>query len=364
MAATKPTLFEVLGAELPALAAEGNVRPFAAGQVVFSAGDPGDGFYVVTEGRVRITAVVGQNEPRVLAMIGPGDFFGEMAVVDDAPRSATATADVATRALFLGRDQMLGLLEGRPHLALSLLRAFSDRMRMLNQKYVDEMLQAERMAVVGRFAGGIVHDFKSPLTIIGMSAELAAQDETTPERRRSAQATIARQVDRMNNMLHDLIAFAKPGARVANLQPVGFAGFAGPLLREIRDEVAPRRVDLRTQEPIPDVPVRIDAPRLSRLFHNLVNNAVDAMAPAGGQVFVTFTLLPKALQVDIRDTGKGIPPEIAGSLFQPFATHGKKHGTGLGLSICKQIAEDHGGKIWVTSAPGQGATFSFTLPRS
>lgn len=367
MSSAKPTLFEVLGAELHALEAEGNVRRFEAGQIVFSAGDPGDGFYVVAEGRVAITAVVGQNEPRVLARIGPGDFFGEMAVVDDAPRSATATAEVPTRAFFLGRDQLLGLLEGRPHLALSLLRAFSDRMRMLNQKYVDEILQAERMAVVGRFAGGIVHDFKSPLTIIGLSAEVAAQDDTPPERRQSARAMIARQVERMNNMLHDLIAFTKPGARVANLQPVGFAAFAEPLLTDIREEVAQRsqrRVVLVTDGPLPDLPVRIDAPRLSRLLHNLANNAVDAMAGMEGRISIGVRVGPRELQVDVRDTGKGIPPEVAGKLFQPFATHGKKHGTGLGLSICKQIVEDHGGKIWAASQPGQGATFSFTLPRS
>ena len=66
--------------------------------------------------------------------------------------------------------------------------------------------------------------------------------------------------------------------------------------------------------------------------------------------------------MEVADTGRGIAPEVAQSLFRPFATHGKAHGTGLGLTICKKIVEDHGGRIWARSEPGKGATFLFTLP--
>src|SRR5882724_6159468 len=103
-----------LGEELQALAATGMSRSFKAGDFIFTAGDPGDGFYLVESGRVLISAVVGDNEPRVLATIGPGDFFGEMAVLDDAPRSATATAEVYTRTLFVERPRLLKLLKRRP----------------------------------------------------------------------------------------------------------------------------------------------------------------------------------------------------------------------------------------------------------
>ena len=82
----------------------------------------------------------------------------------------------------------------------------------------------------------------------------------------------------------------------------------------------------------------------------------------GGKIFLKFSLGDSELTVAVQDTGKGIAPAIAQSLFQPFATHGKAHGTGLGLSICRKIVEDHGGRIWADSVPGKGATFSFTLP--
>lgn len=350
-----------LSAELLALGADGLVREFLPHQIIFSAGDAGDGFYLVQSGRVRISAVVGPNEPRVLALIGPGDFFGEMAVVDQAPRSATAIAEVETRTIFLAREDLLRRLDHHPRLALTLVREFSLRMRALNQKYVDEIVQAERLATVGRFAGTIVHDFKNPLTVIGMAAELACMDHATPELRRKAQLRIAHQVDRMSNMLGELIEFTRPSGSRPNLRPVNFAAFMQPLAEEIAEEIAPRRVELVLQTPPPAIEMPLEVQRLSRVFYNLINNAVDEM-PNGGKVFLRFLPGADELRIDVQDTGRGIAPEIAQSLFQPFATHGKARGTGLGLSICRKIVEDHRGRIWAESTPGQGATFIFTLP--
>ena len=350
----------VLQTELQALHQAGQPRSFRAGEIIFSAGDPGDGFYTIEAGRVQILATFGGTEPRVLATISDGDFFGEMAVLDDAPRSATAKAETDTRATFLGREELLVLLESRPRLALNLIREFSSRMRNLNRKYVDEIIQAERLAVVGRFAATIVHDFKNPLTIIGLAAELACSDDTSPPMREKAQSKITRQVERMTNMLQELIEFTRPTGHRPTLRALNFARYMKPLGEEIRQEIADRGVKL-TMEPPPEIEVQIDPARLSRLFYNLLNNAVEAM-PEGGRIYLRFATTAQALQVDIEDTGKGIAPAVASTLFEPFTTHGKPHGTGLGLTICKKIAEDHGGRIWASSEPGKGARFSFTLP--
>ncbi len=355
-------LVGVLSEELRALESDGHIRNYAAGDVIFSEGEQGDGFYVVESGEVRISAVVGHNDPRTLAAIGPGDFFGEMAVVDDAPRSATATAETPVRAIFLGRDKLLQLLQNRPQLALNIVREFSIRMRALNQKYLDEIIQAERLAVIGRFAGTIVHDFKNPLTIIGLAAELACSEDTSPPMRHKAQNKIARQVERMTNMLQELIEFTKPSGQRPVVKLVDFARYMNPLAEEIRQEIADRGVKLILEDEPPTLPVQMDPKRLSRLFYNLLNNAVDEMSD-GGKIFLRFVPSAEELRIEVEDTGRGIAPEIAESLFRPFATHGKAHGTGLGLTICKKIVEDHGGRIWAeASKPGKGATFAFTLP--
>ena len=361
MSSSETRFVGALNDELRALGRTGHVHKFHDGTVIFSAGDAGDGFYLVESGSVEISAVIGNGLSRVLAMIRPGDFFGEMAVLDDAPRSATAKAVGETETYFLSRSDLLDVLERRPQFALNLIREFSLRMRTLNQKYADEILQAERLAVVGRFASTIVHDFKNPLTIIGLAAELACSDTTAPPMRHRAADRIARQVERMTNMLQELIEFTKPSGQKPFLQPVNFARYMNPLADEIRSEIAERGVKLELVNPPPEVDVQVNPQRLSRLFYNLLNNAVDEMSD-GGKIFIRFATEGGELRIEVEDTGRGIAPEIAQSLFQPFATHGKAHGTGLGLTICKKIVEDHGGKIWALSSPGKGATFCFTIP--
>lgn len=355
----------VLGEELQALAQPEHIRLFRAGEAIFSAGDPGDGLYVVASGRVEIVAIVPEGDDRPLGDIGPGGFFGEMAVIDEEPRSATARAAVDTKTFFFTTEQLLELLDGRPHLALTLVRefsrGFSNRMRAMNQKYLDDIIQAERLAIVGRFAGTIVHDFKNPLQVIGLAAELACHERTAPPMRLKAQSRITLQIERMTNMLQELIEFTKPSGQRPKLTAVNFSRYMNPLAEEIRTEIAERGVALEVSNPPPEISVAIQPQRLSRLFYNLLNNAVDEMS-GGGKIFLRFSVEGGAIQVEIEDTGRGIAPEIAQSLFQPFATHGKAHGTGLGLTICKRIVEDHGGKIWVRSEPGKGAIFVFTLP--
>jgi signal transduction histidine kinase len=101
--------------------------------------------------------------------------------------------------------------------------------------------------------------------------------------------------------------------------------------------------------------------RLRRVFFNLFHNATDAM-PDGGKILVRFQSSPEEVVTEIEDTGPGIAPEMAGRLFEPFATHGKAHGTGLGLSISKRIVEDHRGWMSARTEPNRGAIFAFGLP--
>jgi signal transduction histidine kinase len=350
----------LLNEELQALEHTAKMRRFQAGQTIFRAGDPGDGFYLVESGSVIISAVVG-NEARPLATVVAGEFFGEMALLDEAPRSATATAEVETRAFCIGREELLALLEHRPKLALNLIREFSHRVRSLNQKYIDEILQAERLAMVGRFARTIVHDFKNPLNVIGLAAEMAGMDIATPEMRGHAQVRICRQVARMTNMLNELLDFTRSTSSHLVLASVNYADYFSALSEEIGVEIAERGMQLRVERPLPAVAVQLEPQRLSRLLYNLINNAVEEMKP-GGVITLRASLRGAEIVTEVEDSGPGIAPEIAQRLFEPFATHGKQNGTGLGLSICKKIVEDHGGKISARSEPGKGATFIFTLP--
>jgi signal transduction histidine kinase len=142
---------------------------------------------------------------------------------------------------------------------------------------------------------------------------------------------------------------------------IDYKAYIEQLIDEIRPEIAIKSVTLEYLNPPPSVALRIDPQRLSRVFHNLIGNAADAMT-TGGTVKLSFSKSKREIITSLQDTGKGIAPEIMDRLFQAFATYGKSSGTGLGLSICKKIVQDHHGRIQARNAPGGGALFEFSLP--
>jgi signal transduction histidine kinase len=105
----------------------------------------------------------------------------------------------------------------------------------------------------------------------------------------------------------------------------------------------------------------MDETKMRRALYNIASNARDAM-DAGGQLTIATRAANGWVEFCVSDTGPGIPAEISETLFEPFVTHGKPTGTGLGLAIAKKAVEDHGGTISVETAPGQGATFTISLP--
>lgn len=348
--------------DLEALDSVAQVRALPAGEAAFREGDAGDGIYIILTGVIQISALVGNGERRVLTRLQEGDFFGEMAVLDNEPRSATASAECDSQLCFIPSPEMLWMLGRSPKLSVNLVREFSFRMRDFNRRYVQEVLQAERLTLVGRFARSIVHDFKNPLNVIGISAEIAAMEMATPAMRESAKNRIRKQVDRLSNMINELLEFTRGSAGSAVLAETNYHTFLLPLIEELRTEVALKNVTLIVESTPPEVTLLMDPARLTHVFYNLAHNAVDAMMPDGGQITVRFQLTEQSVLTEIEDSGKGIPPEIAPRLFEAFATFGKAQGTGLGLSICKKIIEDHGGTITARSDPGRGAVFSFSLP--
>ena len=334
-------------------------RQFAAGQEIFQEGAPGDGVYFVKSGLVEISA--GQTGRRVFSQLGPGEIFGEMAVIEHRPRSATATAVEATEVFFLQRGEMLSFIERSPGLAFALLQQISHRLREFDRLHVQELIQAESLAVIGRFAQAIVHDLKNPLSIISLSSEMADLPGASPAQRAQAQARIRKQIERITDMVGDILIFTQGQRREAELKPGDYRAFVLDLLGDLQAEAELKAARIEIQNVPPSASVRFDPRRLSRVFFNLLHNATDAMLN-GGTIFLRFESNAGDIVTEIEDTGPGIAPAVAGRLFQPFTTHGKAHGTGLGLSICKKIVEDHGGKIAARSEAGRGAVFSFTLP--
>lgn len=339
-------------------------RRYTAGEVIFVEGQKGDGLYVIGEGLVQISAASAPNRTHVLSRMEPGNYFGEMAIFDGLQRSATATALVDSVLYFLPINTVLELLSNSPLLAASIVRDSSLRMRDFNRRFLEESLKAERLQLVERLARTIVHDFRNPLNVIGIAADLAAEEGATVVARRSARDRIRKQIEVVNRMMHELLEFTRMVPARAALPTVSFATFLQDVLLELRAEAGLRGVKVEVEGTLPDLPLRIDPPRLSRVFTNLYQNAFDSVSGRdGARLKVRFSVDDTWVTTEIIDNGVGIPAAYLRHIFEPFFTHGKDHGTGLGLAICERIVREHGGRIEAESEPDQGALFRVRLPR-
>lgn len=348
--------------ELQALREIARERSFPAGTRIFSENDPGDGVYIIREGEVEIAHLVGDRAFCIFTKFGPGEIFGEMGVIEDLPRSATTTALKETKVYFIPRAEMTAILKRSPALSFKLLQGISKRLRDFNQRHLSEIIQAERLSALGNFARSIVHDLKTPLTIIGMATEIMSSPKTSVDMRNQSYVRVRRQITSITDLVSDILDFTQnKSGGVATLPAQSYRNFIQSLVSELQAEAEYKTSHLQMENEPAEAGVQFDPQRIRRVILNLLRNAVDMM-PETGQVILRFYNVDDEIITEIQDTGPGIAPEIADKLFQTFVTYGKAHGTGLGLSICKKIVEEHGGRIYARNAPGRGAIFSFTLP--
>jgi signal transduction histidine kinase len=221
-----------------------------------------------------------------------------------------------------------------------------------------EMVQNERLSAVGRMASSMIHDFKSPMGTLRLSAEtlkLKARDEES----RELAEEIVRQADRFLGMAREILDFTRGGGAL-NVQDVDLGAMMDEFLRFVGKGLERSQVLLESDLRFRGL-VRMDPDKMRRVFDNIVSNAGDAM-PRGGTLRVGTAVADGRVRIEFADTGGGIPEEVKRRLGEPFFTHGKKHGTGLGMAMVKKVVDEHGGAVEVESEPGTGTTVRVTLP--
>jgi signal transduction histidine kinase len=203
---------------------------------------------------------------------------------------------------------------------------------------------------------GLLHDLKTPMTIISGYAQLMAASDESQQREQYVEQ-IQRQFDLMAGMTREVLAFARGDTDLV-VRKVYVNRFSEELATQLGAATAGLGIDF-SLEPHYDGLAYFDEQKLMRVFHNLVRNAVEAM-PDGGRLRVAVDKDGNDIVFKVSDNGPGIPPELKGRLFELFAT-GRKGGTGLGLAIVKKIVDDHRGTIQCESDPN-GTTFTIKLP--
>jgi len=214
----------------------------------------------------------------------------------------------------------------------------------------------------------VAHDLKTPISAVKGFIELVQQAGPLNDQQQHFSERALQSLQRMERLVVDLLEYTRISSDT-ELNPVECD--LGVLIREsvemLEEVAAKREIQFNIEMDDKNGLVMGDVRLLSQVVNNLLSNAVKYNKD-GGSVWVTVSNTEQDLQVDVRDSGRGIPPEDLPKVFERFfrSKHNsgtKIEGSGLGLAIVDAIIQKHGGRIWVESEFGEGTTFSFTLPR-
>jgi len=222
----------------------------------------------------------------------------------------------------------------------------------------EKLLEAERLAAIGKMAAYVSHEIRNPLVTIGGFAQTIQRHPEKISQTKGRIRIIVKEVNRLEKILSEVLEFSKPYK--PNFQPARINQVVKETCVLIQRELAKKKIGL-AMELAPGLPrLLVDAKQVTQALLNVFKNSIYAM-PRGGTITVKTERADRCLRVIIRDTGRGIPQELLDKLFTPFFTT-KRKGSGLGLAVTEQIVKDHGGWIEVKSEVGKGTTFLLYLP--
>jgi len=335
-------------------------RELAAGEYLFRENDLADGVCLVMDGEIEILKSADGRE-QTLAVVHPGDYFGEVSALDGRGRSTDARAHGLASIAVIPTGDLLDVLLTEPvTLTLHLFQNVLTMMRHTNDLYVNEVVHKEKMSLIGEMAGSLMHDLRNPVQIILSSLDLIRMTHADPATVDCCEK-IETQCDRLINMAGELLEFSREETKLhlertdTNSLLLQFQAFNGETLE---------RYDAGVEIESEPAEIEVDAMRLQRVLQNVVFNAAQALGTKpGGRIDVRAWVGDSILFLSIRDNGPGIPDAIKDRLFEPFVTFGKTGGTGLGLAIARNIVEAHRGKITFETQPGQGTEFLIRVPQ-
>jgi len=384
--------FPDLDAEaLATLAPLVRVQPYPPGTLICREGAYEDVFYLIVTGEVAITKHLSAGEERVLRYSGAGDFFGEMALIQDQPRSASVRTTQPTTLLEFDRDVFEHLMVSSPGLAWRIVSTTFDRLRTNDQAALDDLRDA--YTILARldqakldFIQIAAHELRTPLTTILGYADMlrdhpAAQDPVVG----GIAHGIAQGAARLHEIVDGMLDITKIDTETLNVArvPVLLRSVFTELKHDFRDVLAERRLALEIEQG-DDLPlIEADPNLIYKTFYQLLSNAIK-YTPDGGAIRIASWLsdvegIGPAVVVNVQDSGVGIDPAHHDLIFEKFyqvgtaAQHSsgkttfKGGGPGLGLALVKGAIEAHGGAVWVESDGCDerrcpGSVFKVVLP--
>ena len=366
--------------EIEELIANSKVRSYAPGAVLCLENAVEDTFYMILEGEVEVTKVINNTDRRLLKTLGAGDFFGEMALIHNAPRAATVTAKTNITTLELDKASFDRVLKNSSSISMVMVSEISNRLRTNDQMAVDDLRMragelaqayqklAEQDLARREFLTNIAHELRTPLMVASGYLQMVQNGILSGDQLPAGIEAISRNVQQIVSLVNDILFLQEMDLVLPDFQTVDMNEVAQDVVARYADKARERGVTLRFT-PVPDLPpVSGDAKSLDRALMALVDNAIK-FSPKGGNVDIHLIVEPDTLLVDVHDNGIGIPKENLRKIFDRFY-HLERHeddlfgGIGLGLAITRQVIEQHHGKLEVISDAEHGTTFTIILERS
>ncbi len=242
-----------------------------------------------------------------------------------------------------------------------LTRAF-DRMRVSLKKTQQELLEAERLATIGRMASSISHDLRHSLAAIVANAEFLCEARLSSDQREELYQEVTVAVNQMTELIDSLLEFSRTRESLR------------PAFGNVKNSVELAIKTIRSHPEFHSVRIEVheagnsagffDQRKLERALFNLLLNACEAVPGTNGLIEITITEVVGGIEIRVSDNGRGIPDSVRATLFEPFISQGKENGTGLGLTVVQKIIQDHGGEVEVERTGGEGTIFRVTIPLS
>lgn len=256
--------------------------------------------------------------------------------------------------------EMFGLLARQADVALENARLYGELREYVNQVENSQraLIQAEKMAAVGRLTASIAHEVNNPLQAVQNCLHLAGREELSEEERENYMIMAEEELDRLMGTVHRMLDFYRPGA--LDRKPTQVNELIERVLALLEKQLLENDIviDQSLTDNLPDVVVVSN--QIQQVIFNILLNSMYAM-PKGGNINIESNSENSYVEILFQDNGPGIPNELAENIFEPFMST-RNEGTGLGLSVSYGILTAHGGSLELVSGNEQGACFRMTLP--
>lgn len=363
---------------LAELASVAHLHTYPPGTILCHEGCIEDTFYIIVDGRAEVCNRFEGETEIVLHRPGPGEFFGEIALVQEGPRIATVRTAETTTVLEIGRQAFTSVLQRSASMAVRIMLQVTSRLRDGDQRAITDLRQKNielaqacaeldaQQRLRSAFLTTIAHELRTPLTAATGYLQLVNSGAVTAEQEPEFLRVVSNNLDTVVHLVNNLLFLQELELITPEFKTFKIESVVLKAIEVVGDRASEADLTISTHIDGGLPEMKGNANGLRRAVGALLENAVK-FSPEGGEISVRVKSQDGALRIEVCDPGIGFPMEQLDDVFEPFtrieATGGHLFGgVGLGLPIARQVVELHGGHIEIASEVNKGSTFTIVLP--